>query len=487
MGWPNNFVQGVYGEDNQLIGIGDGLGGEHYLKDTNITTKRIKVGVNHMPGWAYGWGIPGGNGGPWPSDPWAHVASDRVPLKGAYQGYSQVVVDQQLREMRDYGIDFIMADWFFGLASGDSRTDNTYGTGSKTWIVLPGYDAKFQVGMKVSITGTLSLGDSILGIMTGLVTAYDYLTGSLTVNVAVNSGSGAAGVSYGDNSGWLINCTTDSSIGASTPVGTLDYFIKLWKASDVPGKPKLCLTWANTTNATHVNDAGWAAHFQNAIDGYFNDPDYLKINGKPVVGIIDWGISHTATSDNSVTGWNTRMNAARAATVAAGHSGLYIVAGQSSLVSYWTGIHNTSAADAIYALNVGYRSDGTNITTKAKNNFEGIDWNIFGSVEGGLYSWTDYLKASSAVTTYNKKIWTPISAGIDTNGWNPSSLYGTPTKEEFSAHLTKARKFIEDNYAYTDGFCVVQSWNEHIEGSVVEPNSSGGYTKLEQIRDILSC
>ena len=30
MGWPNNYVQGVYGEDNQLIGIGDGLGGDEW-------------------------------------------------------------------------------------------------------------------------------------------------------------------------------------------------------------------------------------------------------------------------------------------------------------------------------------------------------------------------------------------------------------------------------------------------------------------------
>jgi hypothetical protein len=145
--------------------------------------------------------------------------------------------------------------------------------------------------------------------------------------------------------------------------------------------------------------------------------------------------------------------------------------------------------DAVYALNVGYRhKSGTDtLTTKAKATFDDIDWNTFGVDSGEYVSWTQSAVTSTGVTTGRVKVWTPISAGFDKNPWEKSSLLGTPTKEQFAAHLTKARKFMEDNYSYTDGFCVIQSWNEHLEGSVIEPNSSGEYTKLEQVRDILSC
>ena len=493
MGWPNNYVQGVYDETGKVIGIDDGAGSQHYLKDTNIATKPIKVGMNYMPGWASGWDVPAANGGPWPIDPWNHVLQHNKPLKGEYQGNSQDVIDQQLCEMRDYGVDFIMSDWFFNLAFANSNTDITV-TASGTIVLYPtpGYDCGFQPTMAVTVDAWSDFQVTRIGIMSGTVTSYNSTTGRLEIAVtSTTAGAGTAvGVSQGATSGCYIQCTNASPVGADTPVPCLDHFTKGWKASNVVGKPKLCLTWANATNKTFVSTQGFINHIQNAINTYFSDPDYYKIDGKPVLMIIEAWNSTMSPMADSPTDWESLFTTIKANTVAAGYPDLYIVAGISTIsMDYWKPVIDNSVVDAVYALNASNRFSSTTpyaVSPYTRRKFADIDSSYFGADDGTYRSWVESALSCMTVKSGVKKIWVPISAGFDTNPWTSSKLQGIPTLSQFTQHLRKGIQTVEDNPQCCSGQIAVQSWSEYLEQSVMEPTISGGFEKLDALRVMAS-
>ena len=49
MGWPNNFVQGVYDETGKVVGIDDGAGGAKYLENI-VTSSYVPVGLVGLNG-----------------------------------------------------------------------------------------------------------------------------------------------------------------------------------------------------------------------------------------------------------------------------------------------------------------------------------------------------------------------------------------------------------------------------------------------------
>jgi len=66
-----------------------------------------QCGVYYFPGWS----TPGG--GPYASNPWSVIPSDRIPLSlGAYDETQQTVCDTQLSWMKQYGVTFVAIDWF---------------------------------------------------------------------------------------------------------------------------------------------------------------------------------------------------------------------------------------------------------------------------------------------------------------------------------------------------------------------------------------
>lgn len=69
------------------------------------------VGVYYFPGWKYG-----AEGNPsYAVDPWAPIKAfpEREPLLGWYQDGDKSVMEQQLKWMLDYGIDYVVFDWYW--------------------------------------------------------------------------------------------------------------------------------------------------------------------------------------------------------------------------------------------------------------------------------------------------------------------------------------------------------------------------------------
>ena len=78
---------------------------------TAAPADKYSVGVYYFPGWKYA-----AEGNPkYSIDPWMPIRAypEREPLLGWYAEGEQAVMDQQLRWMSDYGIDFVVFDWYW--------------------------------------------------------------------------------------------------------------------------------------------------------------------------------------------------------------------------------------------------------------------------------------------------------------------------------------------------------------------------------------
>lgn len=92
---------------------------------------------------------------------------------------------------------------------GTSTTSIAIGTGAKTFVTQTGKG--FVPGMPVTITGQVSAGN----MMYGVVTSYDTGTGALVMNITQTSGSGtiaAWNIAYGTASPQMTVCTVGSAV-----------------------------------------------------------------------------------------------------------------------------------------------------------------------------------------------------------------------------------------------------------------------------------
>jgi hypothetical protein len=264
----------------------------------------------------------------------------------------------------------------------------------------------------------------------------------------------------------------------------LDHVLTAYKASTVD-KPKLCLQFANQTNAGGLNNSTWPTIYNYWIANVFTDPDYFKIDGKPVV------IMNSVPSFKDRIGTHaqvkTALDNARAAAITAGFAGIYFMGGQADSSSAWTDV-TTPAVEGWDGVT------GSNIytTTKVADNTPGpspttyadLDNAIFSGVVGGYrgfcYGWMN----APDIDVF----WPPCTVGFDNTPWNPgTTLHGTPTLAEWTAHLIKCKALLDANPVQTQRTFMIEAYTEFGEGSILEPTvGNGGFARSQILKDIFS-
>jgi hypothetical protein len=342
----------------------------------SVAPTTYSCGVYYFPGWS----TPGG--GPNPSDPWAVIPGNRVPLSlGRYDETQQSVVDQQLLWMKQFGITFVAIDWF------------------------------------MSWSGT-------------------------------------------------------------TLVPYLNHFIDKYLTSAV-SKPKVCIQFANQTNAGGLTSATDHSLYEYWDANYFGNSNYLTIGGKRVV-IVNSGPSlrDRYASHAEV---KTFLDAADAYVAAQGHGGIYWMDGQADSSSAWIDVSDPAHGwDGV---------TGSNIytTTKVSDNSAGpspttysdLDNAVFSGLVGGYrgfcYGWLN----DPDIQVF----WPPLTAGFDSTPWTSSTtLHGIPTSSEWSNHLTNAKTVLDANASKTQLTFMVEAWNEFGEGSILCPVTvNEGFDRLRTL------
>lgn len=320
-----------------------------------------KIGTFYFPGWKDNQvGAPA-------KYPWTRIKSypELEPKLGWYDDGSVAVVEQQLKWMRTYGIDYVVFDWFWN------------GKGTEL----------------------------------------------------------------------------DHSVNA---------YFKTETKKDVP----FALLWSN-----HMSVPRTKREFTSMVDywisHYFNKPEFMKIDGKPVIFIF----SHLSfVKQASQFGQSTisLLEEAQARARAAGHKGIYFVGGthvDSSLLKAAA----TSGYSALSAYNYHGRADDSSTS------FEELD-------SAYQHVWNSILKESSIPYIL------PMSQGWDKRPWggspNPLHDMSGGVISGFERHLTEARKLMDANPTKTMKTGVICCWNEFGEGSFIEPTKKDGFGYLEKVQKV---
>jgi uncharacterized repeat protein (TIGR02543 family) len=245
------------------------------------------------------------------------------------------------------------------------------------------------------------------------------------------------------------------------------------------------LLWCNHPFDTLPRDLDeWKIMVDYWINNHFNRPEYLYIDGKPVIFIVSPGGSGEnlygpISKDNpaglreqawkvydveSDTGEAAGMLLEEARKIAreAGLEGVYFVL-CASPVNSWAEFAENAGVDAITAYNYMYDDvDYVELTRRYNRQWD------------------------EALNNTDFTFFPPMISGWDDEPWegsaNPRKIRSTPA--EFARHLREARTTILNNMEQTRGIGIFYAWNEYGEGGIIEPNNRDGYEYLKRIKDI---
>jgi len=236
-------------------------------------------------------------------------------------------------------------------------------------------------------------------------------------------------------------------------------------------KFQFCLLWANHNPAGTSSFEDMEAVTRYWIANYFRRPQYLRVDGKPVVVIFS---TYRFTQDMGVEGTRKAFDRAREICRQAGLPGLYLVA-----CSYPDAGTLQSVSDEGYDAVSGYNYPSA-------------------GVAGGLR----VAPYSDNVRGY-PEFWQRIDAAanlpyipVTDPGWDSRPWHGDtgPVRTGkspalFRQMLQKAKEFEDAPGRKLPGgqkMVFVEAWNEFGEGDFVEPHRQFGFGFLDAIRDVFS-
>lgn len=234
------------------------------------------------------------------------------------------------------------------------------------------------------------------------------------------------------------------------------------------------ILWANHTDYVFSREQ-FEALFRFWAQRYFFRPDYLKVDGKPVIFLFSAQVLVRNAARIGLTS-KALMEMADAAAKAVGLPGVAVVGG----------IGGNAEPGFDYSANSGFAGFSA-------YNFHGPATRSFapGRHVSHSYSeldlayrdhWTWMLAHASGLYVV------PMSSGWDKRPWGGSKdpLHDNSRSglSEFRLHLHAARKTMTENMMRTRGLGVICCWNEFGEGSFIEPTRVGGFSYLEQVRAV---
>jgi glycosyl transferase family WbsX len=231
---------------------------------------------------------------------------------------------------------------------------------------------------------------------------------------------------------------------------------------------KFCLLWANHNPPGSFSEADLLALVDYWIAQYFCQPEYLTLDGKPVVIVFS---PERLREDMGSEAVGLAIRRMRARTEAAGFRGLFVV----------------GALDADPAALVALAKEGYDAAT-------GYNYPRAGMEDDGARE----APYDSAVDGY-ERIWADMAAAgildyipVAEPGWDARPWHGAKALVRTGRHPEKFREMLSRGRAFTDRHPVagrrklilIEAWNEYGEGAVIEPHREWGFGYLDAVRDV---
>ncbi len=229
---------------------------------------------------------------------------------------------------------------------------------------------------------------------------------------------------------------------------------------------KFCLLWANH-NAPHTSSReDCLAVTRHWLDQYFTQPEYLKLDGKPVVIIFN---PQGLTLDLGHDQVPAAFAAMREECQRRGLPGLYLMAcvGEAAQARL--------AAQEGYDAVTAYNWPGLGMPMETQYApYETL-------LPGYVRQWEQIMELSAI------SLCPPVNGGWDSRPWHGDNnlvRYGR-TPALFEKHLLDARRLLETQ-PKTRKLILVEAWNEWGEGSYIEPHREFGFGYLDAIRNVFT-
>ncbi len=233
---------------------------------------------------------------------------------------------------------------------------------------------------------------------------------------------------------------------------------------------KFCLLYANHNQPGSHSAADFEKIATYWIENYFRKPNYLRVDGKPVVVMF---APMNPARDMGVEAVRRSFDQMREMCRAAGLGGIHFVACMPP---------NTSLLPQLKAM--GYDAVSTynwpslNMTAAERlanrASYESC-------IDGFVTAWRDIAAAGIL------KLIPPVCGGWDARPWHgEGTLVRTQrTPEVFKKHLMDCKQFL-DAQEPKSNMLFVEAWNEWGEGSYIEPHREFGFGYLEAIRQVFA-
>jgi hypothetical protein len=232
---------------------------------------------------------------------------------------------------------------------------------------------------------------------------------------------------------------------------------------------KFCLLWANH-NPDHSSSVQDCINVTNYwIDNYFKLPEYVTIEGKPVVVIFSVG---RLVSDLGHDGVKEAFAKMDEVCKDRGLPGIYLVA--------CTADTSVSGLQQLkhdgYSAVSGYNYPGLNSGGK-----------LHAPARDMLVGYHDVWNKTADASVI-KEI-PVLSGGWDSRPWHHDAAlvrYGL-TPDLFKWHCEEAKRFLDERDMPPETkMCFVEAWNEWGEGSYIGPHREFGFGYLDAIRDVFT-
>jgi len=256
----------------------------------------------------------------------------------------------------------------------------------------------------------------------------------------------------------------------------LDHALKAYLQAPHNSEVRYALMWSNDAQpALPKTQQQFEKMVAFWVVNYFNTPQYVKIDGQPLVFIFS---VEYLRNNAKLFGTTVEALLARADEIAqaAGLPGIYFVA-ETEAVEYWVKWFNPeNGFSAMSAYNYHRGFSGDYIPE------ERMAWSYDELDAAYRQSWDWIFKASTLPYI------TPVMVGWDKRPWGGSSdprydrCMATP--DQFKAHLQAAKARIDANPSKSLNMALICCWNEYGEGPVLEPTKYWQYQYLEAVRSV---
>lgn len=246
-------------------------------------------------------------------------------------------------------------------------------------------------------------------------------------------------------------------------------------------KVKFSILWANHDQIPK-NREDWEAMVRYWVRYYFPQPEFLRVDGKPVVFVFSADELKKQAESFGVTSKDL-LNSAQTIARQSGFPGIYFVGGAWSSTSmvmaerYAPG--NGYSALSAYNYHDSYlytrSSNGGAPEKRFPHSYAELD-------QGFRYQWGQFVRNSPLPYII------PMVSGWSKRPWggskDPLHDNSVSTPEVFGEHLRAARTLMDANPVKTMKMGVICCWNEFGEGSYIEPTKNYGFQYLEQVKKV---